>query len=121
MPELPNEPDPTVSLPTVRDTSSIPMNAKGELWQYPSPQQMLNAIQRKGYERTNAEDIPAMVAIHNWLNEGSWEEILKWERKYFPYTHRSSRPFDLSAGPTFDLIWSSLAVDQANRLQNHIC
>jgi len=94
MPNLPNEPLHATpgadSLPTVRETSSIPMNADGERWQYPSPQQMLNAMTRKGYDGTNPEDVPAMVAVHNWLNEGSWEEILKWERKYFPCVPQST-------------------------------
>ena len=89
MPNLPNEPlhatPGASSLPTAREISSIPMNSEGERWQYPSPQQMLNAMTRKGYDGTSPEDVPAMVAVHNWLNEGSWEEILKWERKYFPY------------------------------------
>jgi len=89
MPNLPNEPTHATTsgsaLPTVREVSSIPMNSEGERWQYPSPQQMLNAMTRKGYDGTNPEDVPAMVAVHNWLNEGSWEEILQWERKYFPY------------------------------------
>jgi cytochrome c heme-lyase len=89
MPSLPNEPlrpSERESLPTARETSSIPMNERGERWEYPSPQQMLNAMQRKGYDGTNPEDVPAMVAVHNWLNEGSWEEVLKWERKYFSFT-----------------------------------
>jgi cytochrome c heme-lyase len=47
---------------------------------------MLNAMTRKGYETSNPEDVPAMVAVHNWINEGSWTEILKWEKKYFPYS-----------------------------------
>jgi cytochrome c heme-lyase len=89
MPDLPNAPvygsRDGISLPTARETSSIPMNERGEVWEYPSPQQMLNAMNRKGYETSNAEDVPAMVAVHNWINEGSWEEILKWENKYFPY------------------------------------
>ena len=89
MPDLPNSSENnllygSVSLPTTRESSTIPMNADGELWQYPSPQQMLNAMARKGYEGTNPEDVPAMVAVHNWLNEGSWEQILEWEKKYFP-------------------------------------
>ena len=87
MPSLPNEPinaaGTAASLPTSREMSTIPMNPQGEVWQYPSPQQMLNAMSRKGYEGTNPEDVPAMVAVHNWLNEGSWEEILKWEKQYF--------------------------------------
>jgi len=61
------------------------MNEKGELWEYPSPQQMLNAMNRKGYDTENPEDVPAMVAVHNFVNEGSWAQVLKWERKYFPY------------------------------------
>jgi len=88
MPILPNAPirssGKLISLSTERENSSIPMNEQGEVWPYPSPQQMLNAILRKGYEGTNPEDVPAMVAVHNWINEGSWQEILKWEKKYFP-------------------------------------
>ena len=93
MPDLPNTPSPNtnVILPTTREMSSIPMNVQGERWEYPSPQQMLNAMTRKGYETSNPEDVPAMVAVHNWINEGSWVEILKWERKYFPYLSYSPR------------------------------
>ena len=61
------------------------MNPQGEVWEYPSPQQMLNAMTRKGYETQNPEDVPAMVAVHNFINEGSWEQILQWEKKYFLY------------------------------------
>lgn len=87
MPSIPNEPlnaSKHAALPTSREMSTIPMNEQGEVWQYPSPQQMLNAMSRKGYDGTNPEDVPAMVAVHNWLNEGSWEEILRWEKQYFP-------------------------------------
>src|SRR5439155_9284602 len=31
---------------------------------------------------------------HNWINEGSWEQILQWERKYFPYSYFNP-PIDL--------------------------
>lgn len=91
MPDLPNSPGQhtNVSLPTTREMSNIPMNTQGERWEYPSPQQMLNAMTRKGYETSNPEDVPAMVAVHNWINEGSWTEILKWEKKYFPYYSHS--------------------------------
>ena len=90
MPDLPNTPNQNtkVSLPTSREMSNIPMNTQGERWEYPSPQQMLNAMTRKGYETSNPEDVPAMVAVHNWINEGSWAEILKWEKRFFPYTSR---------------------------------
>jgi cytochrome c heme-lyase len=61
------------------------MNSNGERWEYGSPQQMYNAMARKGYDNTNSEDVPAMVGVHNWINEKSWQEILQWEKKYFPY------------------------------------
>ena len=86
MPEIPNEPmlGNSVALGTDREMSSIPMNDHGERWEYPSPQQMYNAISRKGYDG-HPDDVPAMVAVHNWLNEGCWQQILRWEKKHFPY------------------------------------
>jgi len=45
---------------------------------------MFNAMARKGYEGTNSEDVPAMVSVHNWINEESWQKILQWESQYFP-------------------------------------
>jgi cytochrome c heme-lyase len=83
MPQLPNTAS-AAGLPTDREMSTIPMNERGQAWEYPSPQQMLNAMNRKGYETENPEDVPAMVAVHNFINEGSWAQILKWEKKYFP-------------------------------------
>jgi len=86
MPALPNTPSSSgTRLSTAREMSTIPMNPQGDLWEYPSPQQMFNAMNRKGFETNHPEDVPAMVAVHNWINEGSWDHILKWERKYFPY------------------------------------
>ncbi|KAI8899981.1 cytochrome c/c1 heme-lyase [Globomyces pollinis-pini] len=52
-----------------------------EKWEYPSPLQFYNALKRKGKDAP-AESIETMVDIHNFLNEGSWQEILQWERKY---------------------------------------
>ena len=34
---------------------------------------------RKGYTDTPAEHVEAMVAVHNFLNEGAWAEIESWE------------------------------------------
>lgn len=34
---------------------------------------------RKGHTDTPAEDVEAMVAVHNFLNEGAWNEIVEWE------------------------------------------
>lgn len=53
-----------------------------ETWVYPSPQQFYNALVRKGWE-TPEEAIPIMVDIHNWMNEAVWNEVLRWESKYF--------------------------------------
>ena len=40
---------------------------------------MYNAMLRKGNTDTPAEDVEAMVAVHNFLNEGAWNEIVEWE------------------------------------------
>jgi cytochrome c heme-lyase len=40
---------------------------------------MYNAMLRKGYTDTPAEHVEAMVAVHNFLNEGAWAEIEDWE------------------------------------------
>lgn len=76
-------PSQTVALPTTRDCSSIPRGdpACGN-WEYPSPQQMYNALLRKGYTDTDATAVESMVAVHNFLNEGAWGEIVEWERRF---------------------------------------
>jgi cytochrome c heme-lyase len=82
MPELSQSMAPlqTTELPTSRTPSSIKDKNKS-FWQYPSPQQFFNALVRKG-KPVPEENVEAMVQIHNFLNEGSWDEILKWEKKY---------------------------------------
>jgi cytochrome c heme-lyase len=76
-------PNQTVSLPTSRDPSSIPRGDRsGTNWEYPSPQQMYNALLRKGYTDTDASAVESMVAVHNFLNEGAWAEIVEWERRF---------------------------------------
>jgi len=40
---------------------------------------MYNAMLRKGHTDTPAEHVESMVAIHNFLNEGAWKEIVEWE------------------------------------------
>ncbi|KAG8626336.1 hypothetical protein KVT40_005281 [Elsinoe batatas] len=73
----------TVSLELSREPSTIPRgDGTGTTWEYPSPQQMYNAMLRKGYTDTPAEDVPAMVSVHNFLNEGAWAEILDWESRF---------------------------------------
>jgi cytochrome c heme-lyase len=75
-------PNQTVVLPTTRDESSIPKGTGDGNWEYPSPQQMYNALLRKGYTDTDATAVESMVAVHNFLNEGAWAEIVDWERRF---------------------------------------
>jgi cytochrome c heme-lyase len=71
-----------ISLPLEREPSTIPRGDGTGNWEYPSPQQMYNAMLRKGYTDTPAEHVEAMVAVHNFLNEGAWEEIKGWEGRF---------------------------------------
>lgn len=73
-------PDQTVDLPVEREISSIPRGDSQGNWEYPSPQQMYNAMLRKGYTDTPQDAVESMVAVHNFLNEGAWDEIVSWER-----------------------------------------
>jgi len=72
----------TVNLELDREASTIPRGDGSGMWEYPSPQQMYNAMLKKGYNDTPAEDVPAMVAVHNFLNEGAWQEIVNWEDRF---------------------------------------
>jgi len=76
----------STNLPTERVVSSIPMGSEkphhqegGGLWQYPSQQMFYNAMKRKGWD-PKEEDMPAVVAIHNTVNERVWKEIQRWEK-----------------------------------------
>lgn len=73
-------PNQEVDLPVGRETSSIPRGDTAGNWEYPSPQQMYNAMLRKGYTDTPQDAVESMVAVHNFLNEGAWAEIEGWER-----------------------------------------
>jgi cytochrome c heme-lyase len=75
-------PEQTVTLPVSRETSSIPRGDTDGNWEYPSPQQMYNAMLRKGYTDTPQDAVESMVAVHNFLNEGAWAEIIGWERRF---------------------------------------
>lgn len=83
-PDLSNAPAPnqTIALPTEREPSTIPRGAGEGNWEYPSPQQMYHALLRKGYTDTDPTAVEAMVACHNFLNEGAWAEIVDWERRF---------------------------------------
>lgn len=69
-------------LPVERTMSSIPRGDADTNWEYPSPQQMYNAMLRKGYDDTPEDAVESMVAVHNFLNEGAWEEIEGWEKRF---------------------------------------
>lgn len=75
-------PNQTEALPTERDPSSIPKGTGDGNWEYPSPQQMYNALLRKGYTDTDVTAVESMVAVHNFLNEGAWAEIVEWEKRF---------------------------------------
>ena len=88
MPEERQRPRPDQDLPLskYRMRSSIPkaeftpehQPADGGHWVYPSQQMFYNAMRRKGWS-AREEDMPAVVAIHNAVNERTWQELLKWE------------------------------------------
>lgn len=103
---LQRAPGQKIILSTKRKISSIP---RGELpgqgnWEYPSPQQMLNAMLRKGKgQDIDEEAVTSMVEVHNFLNEGAWQQILDWEKPHTAQTRVeprlekfSGRPHDLS-------------------------
>ncbi|KAJ5090440.1 hypothetical protein N7532_009124 [Penicillium argentinense] len=75
-------PNQTVDLPVDRELSSIPRGDSEGNWEYPSPQQMYNAMLRKGHTDTPQDAVESMVAVHNFLNEGAWTEIVGWERTF---------------------------------------
>ncbi|KAF4495556.1 cytochrome c heme lyase [Fusarium agapanthi] len=83
-PDLSQKPAPNQSfaLPTTRDESTIPKGTGDGNWEYPSPQQMYNALLRKGYTDTDITAVEGMVSVHNFLNEGAWQEILGWEQRF---------------------------------------
>lgn len=72
----------TMALPTGREESTIPKGSGDGTWEYPSPQQMYNALLRKGYTDTDITAVESMVSVHNFLNEGAWQEIVAWEERF---------------------------------------
>ena len=69
----------SINLGLDREISSIPRGDADSNWEYPSPQQMYNAMLRKGYTDTPIDAVTSMVEVHNFLNEGAWREIVVWE------------------------------------------
>ncbi len=78
--------DQKANLSVKRATSNIPKGdftpehqpKATEKWVYPSEQQYYNAMKRKGYNPSEA-DIPAVLFIHNHVNEQGWSKVKEWE------------------------------------------
>jgi cytochrome c heme-lyase len=83
-PDLSQEraPNQAILLPVTREESTIPKGSGDGTWEYPSPQQMYNALLRKGYTDTDITAVESMVSVHNFLNEGAWTEIIGWEQRF---------------------------------------
>lgn len=100
---MPSDLDRTsTGLPCERVGSSIPRAADdgGGTWLYPSPQMFFNAMMRKGHN-PRPEDMEIIVAIHNMVNEQTWQHVLRWENYYHPegrpkLSRFLGRPDDLS-------------------------
>lgn len=94
-------PGQSIDLPTERSLSTIPRgtNPTEGVWEYPSPQQMFNAMIRKGKGDVPEDAVESMVNIHNFLNEGAWEEIEEWEKPYTEKTHVRPRLLKFTGRP----------------------
>lgn len=112
MPATPNQlpsPGQETRLSTDRVSSSIPKSETDSTWTYPSPQMFYNALKRKGKaDDVDERDMANVVAIHNSMNEGTWKEVLEWERRFHcdecenPKLRRfQGRPHDLSPAARF--------------------
>ncbi|XP_044719085.1 cytochrome c/c1 heme lyase domain-containing protein [Hirsutella rhossiliensis] len=103
-PDLSQRPAPnqTLALPTSREESTIPRGSGDGTWEYPSPQQMYNALLRKGYTDTDVTAVESMVSVHNFLNEGAWAEIVGWEQRFSRglYKGWQGRPMDMTPKAT---------------------
>ncbi len=60
--------------------AELPGHQPGDavVWQYPSEQMFFNAMKRKGWD-AKEEDMPAIVAIHNGVNERAWHQVCQYE------------------------------------------
>lgn len=81
---------------------------EGTTWTYPSPQMFYNALARKQKLGTTEEsDIESVVALHNNMNERTWNKVLEWERVLSPDSNPPKllkfmgRPSDLSPKARF--------------------
>lgn len=100
-----------LNLSTKNTTSKIPKNStdeqgNSELWEFPSPQKMYNAMLFKGkIDLNTGEEIPedgveSMVYVHNYLSEGCWQEILEWEKPYIEATQKTPKLWKFEGKPS---------------------
>ncbi|KAL8434957.1 hypothetical protein Efla_005040 [Eimeria flavescens] len=79
MPFIDNTAD--TGLSTHRETSTIPKTGGDKSWVYPSSAQFFKALQRRGKE-TDESSVPAVVYIHNYVNEATWKKIKQLEKTH---------------------------------------
>mmetsp|Transcript_10770 Transcript_10770/g.16372 ORF Transcript_10770/g.16372 Transcript_10770/m.16372 type:complete len:372 (-) Transcript_10770:100-1215(-) len=80
-------------LSTDRVKSHIPKGGTDDdTWAYPSPQMFWNALVRKGKSDGATErDMDTVVAIHNNMNENTWQQVMAWESLH-PVTEEGREP-----------------------------
>lgn len=72
-------------LPQERVQSTIPKGGTEGTWLYPSEQMFFNALKRKGKgEDVHEADLPAIVSIHNNMNERAWAQVEHYEKVCHP-------------------------------------
>lgn len=122
MPATPNQlpsPGQKTPLSTDRIQSTIPKSTasttsnteakRDETWTYPSPQMFFNALRRKGKaDGVEESDMATVVAVHNQMNERTWEQVVEWESRFHcdkcknpTLTRFLGRPNDLSLAARF--------------------
>lgn len=91
--------DPTNNMPTVANQLPSPLQNKqlstnrvqstipkgnddsDSTWTYPSPQMFYNSLARKNkLGDTTEDDIESVVALHNNMNEKTWNKVMQWEK-----------------------------------------
>lgn len=85
MPPANQEPAPGQQVPLSKErvVSNIPKGGTEGTWLYPSPQMFWNSLVRKGKtDGVQENDIDVVVAIHNEMNERTWQQVVHWESKY---------------------------------------
>jgi cytochrome c heme-lyase len=92
------------TLPSVGKNAELPHHQAGRganlnHWVYPSEQQLLNAMRRKGWTNIPESSVPVVLQIHNAVNESTWQKLLEYHRCPGPeprLVRFQGRPNDLS-------------------------